>query len=189
MKKLVKILCIVVAALLLVGFGIHWGLKTWGKRNPVGNVVDAAYRSLFQKQSNPSVDEFKKLMGGMALGVCHPYDDPYNMSLLKGANIGWIRIDLPGDPPYEVDADGNPVPGPDGGLVETRWYKGFKERCRFYRENGFYDDLVKLIADGREKGFIRPVVETLFGCSAYINETIRLTEAGETDTSGASIFG
>ena len=155
MKKLVKILCIVVAALLLVGFGIHWGLKTWGKRNPVGNVVDAAYRSLFQKQSNPSVDEFKKLMGGMALGVCHPYDDPYNMSLLKGANIGWIRIDLPGDPPYEVDADGKPVPGPDGGLVETRWYKGFKERCRFYRENGlkvmavtpYPDDMLNVIGE------------------------------------------
>ena len=58
-----------------------------------------------------------------------------------------------------------------------------------FNVDGFYDDLVKLIADGKEKGFIRPVVETLFGCSADVDEVIRLTEAGETDTSGASISG
>ena len=64
-----------------------------------------------------------------------------------------------------------------------------KQPIVLFNVNGFYDDLVKLIADGREKGFIRPAVESLFGCSADADEVIRLTEAGETDTSGASIFG
>ncbi len=137
MNKLEKILCIILGAIILLGFGIHFCFKALGRSHPVWNVVDSAFRSYFHKDGDASTVELKKLLGGMALGVCHPYDDPYNLSLLKGANIGWVRFDLPGDPPYEVDSNGNPVPGPDGRPVETRWYRGFKERCRLYRDNGY----------------------------------------------------
>ena len=113
MNKPVRILCILMAAVLLLGCQSH-------SRNT----------------SNLSVTEFKDLMGGMALGVCHPYADPYNLSLLKEGNIGWIRIDLPWDGPFEVDSDGNPVLDEDGHAIETEDYRRFKEKCRFFRENG-----------------------------------------------------
>ena len=136
MKKLVKILCKALAILLLVGFGTHFILQILGKQNPVWSVADKAYQSFFHKTSNASVTEFKELMGGMALGVCHPYTDPYNLSLLKEGNIGWIRIDIPWNAPFEVDADGNPVLDGDGRPVETQRYLEFKEKCRFFRESG-----------------------------------------------------
>jgi hypothetical protein len=113
MKKPVRILCTALAAILLLG------VQSCSRNTP-----------------DPSVTEFKSLMGGMALGVCHPYDDPYNLSLLKEGNIGWIRIDIPWDGPIQVDADGNPVLDEDGRFIETGRYLEFKEKCRFFRENG-----------------------------------------------------
>ena len=99
MNKLSRIIGITLGAIIVAVFGIHFCLKALGRSHPVWNVVDAAARSYFHKDRNASTVELKKLLGGMALGVCHPYDDPYNLSLLKGANIGWVRFDIPGDPP------------------------------------------------------------------------------------------
>lgn len=136
MKKLVIILCKALAIILLLGFGVHWALQILGKQNPVWSVADKAYQSFFHKTSNPSVSEFKSIMGGMALGVCHPYTDPYNLSLLKEGNIGWIRIDIPSEVPFQVDSVGNPVLDEEGRIIETGRYRAFKEKCRFFRENG-----------------------------------------------------
>ncbi len=94
------------------------------------------FSSCSRDTSNPDVTEFKQMMGGMALGVCHPYDDPYNLSLLQEGNIGWIRIDIPWDSPYQIDSEGNPVLDEEGRVIETKRYLEFKEECRFFRENG-----------------------------------------------------
>ena len=58
-----------------------------------------------------------------------------------------------------------------------------------YNVNGFYDDLVRLIEDGAEKGFIRDITQYLFDCSSDEDEVIRMVEAGDVDTSGVSIYG
>ena len=58
-----------------------------------------------------------------------------------------------------------------------------------FNVNGFFDDLVRMLRDGAEKGFIRPVVESLYGCADTAQDAIRMIEAGEMDTSGASIYG
>jgi uncharacterized protein (TIGR00730 family) len=55
--------------------------------------------------------------------------------------------------------------------------------------NGFYNDLVRLLKDGVQKGFIRENVLPMIACTADIAEAVRLTEAGETDTSDAKIYG
>ena len=176
MKKLTKNLCIALAAILLAGFGIHFCLQLLGKSRPVWNVLDAACRSYFHKDRNAATAQFKDLLGGMALGVCHPYNDPYNLSLLEGAHIGWVRFDIPGDPPYEVDSDGFPVPGPDGLPVETVWYRRFKERCRIYRDRGFRvmaitpypDDMLDILG---EKEMFRS------GTPAFSDRFLRMAEA------------
>ena len=52
-------------------------------------------------------------------GVCHPSDD---IELIKGANIGWIRVDIP----FPFDKDGN----------ETDSYRAFKERAKRFADEG-----------------------------------------------------
>ena len=58
-----------------------------------------------------------------------------------------------------------------------------------FNVNGFYNDLVRLLEDGVQKGFIRANVLPMIACTENIEEAVRLTEAGATDTSGAKIYG
>ena len=58
-----------------------------------------------------------------------------------------------------------------------------------FNVNGFYDDFDKLIRDGAAKGFIRSDVLSLYACTGDVAEAARLAEAGDTDTSGAKIYG
>lgn len=115
--KSVKILLSALTAVLLAGLGL-------------------LCQSCSHPADDPEVAAFKELMGGMALGVCHPYDDPYNLSLLHEGNIGWIRIDIPWDGPFEMDADGKATLDGEGRVIETRRFREFKEKCRFFRDNG-----------------------------------------------------
>ena len=73
-------------------------------------------KSFFIKQSS---EETKKLRKDFILGVCHPNE---NYKLIREANIGWIRIDIP----YPYDKDGNISPH----------YESFKARCKGYVDNG-----------------------------------------------------
>lgn len=75
-------------------------------------------KSYFIKSSSEQTKEFRKKVGFIR-GVCHPTD---NYEQIKGANIGWIRIDIPF--PFEND-----------GTV-SQAYTDFKERCRKFQENG-----------------------------------------------------
>lgn len=56
---------------------------------------------------------------GFICGVCHPNED---YSLIKEANIGWIRIDIP----FPYNEDGS----------ETQSYKNFKARAKGYADEG-----------------------------------------------------
>lgn len=73
-------------------------------------------KSFFIKRSS---EETKKLRKDFILGVCHPNE---NYKLIREANIGWIRIDIP----YPYDKDGN---------ISVH-YEGFKARCKGYVDNG-----------------------------------------------------
>ena len=75
-------------------------------------------KSYFIKSSSPETIAFREKTGFIR-GVCHPTDD---FQQIKGANIGWIRIDIPF--PYEKDGSISPS------------YEGFKERCRRFQKNG-----------------------------------------------------
>ncbi len=101
----------------------------------IGPLLKNVVYSYQQPLTNSSVKEMKELLGGTALGVCHPEDDPYNVSLLGEANIGWVRFDI-SNLPYEIHADGTPVLGDDGKPVETASYKAFKARCKIYQDKG-----------------------------------------------------
>ncbi len=58
-----------------------------------------------------------------------------------------------------------------------------------YNINGFYDNLVRLIEEGDEKGFISTVVHSLYECTDDPDEVIRYIEAGDMDTGDAKIYG
>ncbi len=75
-------------------------------------------KSYFIKSSSPETVAFREKTGFIR-GVCHPTDD---FQQIKGANIGWIRIDIPF--PYEKDGSISPS------------YENFKERCRRFQKNG-----------------------------------------------------
>lgn len=75
-------------------------------------------KSYFIKSSSPESKNFREKVGFIR-GVCHPTDD---YEQIKGANIGWIRIDIPF--PYEKD-----------GSV-SKHYESFKERCVTFEKNG-----------------------------------------------------
>lgn len=75
-------------------------------------------KSYFIKKSSPEVKRFRE-KNGFLRGVCHPTE---NFEQIKGANIEWIRIDIPF--PYEKD----------GSISEA--YKSFKEKCKRFQNNG-----------------------------------------------------
>lgn len=75
-------------------------------------------RSYFIRSSSDETKRFREKIGFIR-GVCHPTDD---YSQIKGANIGWIRIDIPF--PYDND----------GKVSEA--YKSFKEKCLKFQNNG-----------------------------------------------------
>lgn len=67
-----------------------------------------------------STDETKAMRKrGFVCGVCHPDE---NFALLREANIGWARFDIP----FPFDADGN----------ESDGYRAFKKRAKSYADNG-----------------------------------------------------
>ena len=74
-------------------------------------------KSFFMKRSSPATRILRKQ--GFICGVCHPSDDH---AQIKGANIGWVRIDIP----YPYDEEGN----------LSRNYLDFKKWARTYKDNG-----------------------------------------------------
>ncbi len=101
----------------------------------IGPLLKNVVYSYQMPLTNSAVKEMKETIGGTALGVCHPEDDEYNVSLLGEANIGWVRFDI-SNLPYEVHADGTPVLNEQGKPVETASYKAFKARCKIYQDKG-----------------------------------------------------
>ncbi|MCQ2471039.1 MAG: hypothetical protein MJ147_03275 [Clostridia bacterium] len=87
---------------------IKYGLKYLPK-----NLV----KSFFIPSSNNETEAFRKK--GFICGVCHPNE---NYEQIKGANIGWVRFDIP----FPFDKDGN---------ISTH-YLSFKERALGYEQNG-----------------------------------------------------
>ena len=75
-------------------------------------------KSYFIKSSSEQTKRFREKVG-FVRGVCHPTDD---YEQIKGANIGWIRIDIPF--PYNTD----------GTVSEA--YLAFKQRCKAFQDNG-----------------------------------------------------
>ncbi len=75
-------------------------------------------RSYFIKESSDETRNFRE-QHGFIRGVCHPTE---NFEQIKGANIGWIRIDIP----FPFNSDG----------TESEAYRGFKEKCIRFQKNG-----------------------------------------------------
>ncbi|MBQ5970382.1 MAG: hypothetical protein IJL52_09800 [Clostridia bacterium] len=69
--------------------------------------------------ADPAVVAVKEATGGFMTGVCHPGT---NYKALKGANIGWIRVDIP----YPFNEDGSVSP----------YYKLWKKQMRAYKKHG-----------------------------------------------------
>ncbi len=101
----------------------------------IGPLLKNVVYSYQQPIANKSTRQMKQTLGGTALGVCHPEDDAYNISLLKEANIGWVRFDI-SNLPYEVNPDGTAKVDEDGNVIETNSYKAFKARCKKYVDQG-----------------------------------------------------
>ena len=76
-------------------------------------------KSVFIKKTSPEVERFKEKNGGFVRGVCHPGED---YSLLRDANIEWVRFDIP----YPYSSEGE--------LTES--YKSFKTHAAGFKENG-----------------------------------------------------
>lgn len=98
-------------------------------------------RSYFIRKSS---DETKRIRNelGFICGVCHPTE---NFRQIKGANIGWVRMDIPF--PFEKD-----------GTVSSS-YEGFKDKCRRFQNNGirvmavtpYPNDYIRYGADVRQE--------------------------------------
>ena len=69
--------------------------------------------------ADPAVVAVKEATGGFMTGICHPEPD---YKALKGANIGWIRVDIPY--PFELD-----------GTVSQRYIQ-WKREMRTYKKHG-----------------------------------------------------
>ncbi len=85
-----------------------------GLRYLPGNLL----KSYFIKKSSDETKKFREKVG-FVRGVCHPTED---FEQIKGANIGWIRIDIPF--PFEKD-----------GSVSAS-YEGFKAKCKRFQDKG-----------------------------------------------------
>lgn len=69
--------------------------------------------------ADPAVIAVKEATGGFMTGVCHPAPD---YKALKGANIGWIRVDIP----YPFNPDG----------TVSKIYQSWKKEMRAYKKHG-----------------------------------------------------
>jgi len=136
-RKLLKTLLIILFVILGLNGIIYVGLKVWQHKDKgdIPRVLESALVSFNKSTTNPYIEEFKKTIGGTALGVCHPEDDEYNISLLNEASITWVRFDIPSESPFVFDDDGNPILI-NGEYQLTNRYKAFKERCMIYQNKG-----------------------------------------------------
>lgn len=75
-------------------------------------------KSYFIRSSSKETKEIRNKVG-FVRGVCHPTE---NFEQIKGANIEWVRIDIP----FPFDKDGS----------VSKPYEGFKEKCRRFQNNG-----------------------------------------------------
>lgn len=96
-------------------------------------------KSYFIKGSSEETESFREKTGFIR-GVCHPTE---NFEQIKGANIGWVRIDIPF--PFESD-----------GVTVTKSYEGFKAKCKRFQDNG-----IKVMA-------VTPYPKEYFDCGADI---------------------
>ncbi len=76
-------------------------------------------KSYFTDSASEEAKECIKKAGGFICGVCHPSD---NYEQIKGANIGWVRTDIP----YPFMSDGS--------ISES--YINYKNRMSSFAENG-----------------------------------------------------
>ena len=76
-------------------------------------------KSYFTDSASLEAKECIRKAGGFICGVCHPSD---NYAQIKGANIGWVRTDIPY--PFECD----------GSISES--YTDYKKRMSEFAENG-----------------------------------------------------
>ncbi len=133
--RVLKVVLIVVAALLIfVDVAVAVYAKVDGGQF-IGPLLKNVVYSYQLPLSNSATRQMKETLGGTALGVCHPEDDAYNISLLGEANIGWVRFDI-SDLPYEVNPDGTAKLDANGNVIETHNYKEFKARCKLYVDQG-----------------------------------------------------
>jgi len=137
-KKIGKIVLITVISLGTVNVAASVGTSIWRDNGggDTAGAIKSALASLNKPLTNKKVEEFKKTMGGVATGICHPANDAYNVNLIKQANIGWVRFDLPSESPYEIDANGNAIKDKDGNYQLTNYYKAYKERCKIFKDAG-----------------------------------------------------
>ncbi len=106
-------------------------------------------KSYFIKSSSEETKAFREKVGFIR-GVCHPTE---NFGQIRGANIGWIRIDIPF--PFNKD----------GSIAEP--YKSFKEKCLRFQNNGikvmavtpYPNDYIEYGADIRTEEGTRKVKE------------------------------
>ncbi len=134
LKAVVIILVVLVSLVGIVDIGVAVFAEV-DEGQFIGPMLKHAVYSFQMPTSNSATKDMKEMLGGTALGVCHPEDDAYNVSLLEEANIGWVRFDI-SNLPYEVNPDGTPKKDENGNVIETGAYKEFKERCKIYQDKG-----------------------------------------------------
>ena len=74
---------------------------------------------LFTRPSDPAPAAVMEMTDGFITGICHPEEQ---FDLINGANIGWIREDIP----YPYGEDGELSP----------WYLSWKEEMQRYADHG-----------------------------------------------------
>jgi len=139
MRKIGKIFVIIIIVIAFLNLAVFAGLKIWQSKDEgeIPKVIESALVSFSRFDSNKAVKEFKETMGGVATGVCHPKNDAYNVSLLKEANIGWVRFDIPSETPYLIDEHGKAILDENGNYQLTNSYKAYKDRCKIFTDAGY----------------------------------------------------
>lgn len=134
--KVFKVIGIVLAS--IAGFCVlcHGSLMTWvrvAKDNDVPLFIHNGFKSIFFiDKETQEVKDFKTKIGGVMRGVCHPHKESETLKKIEAANINWVRFDIPGIIPFELDKNNNPIEK-DGEYVPNAFFKEFVEKCEYYK--------------------------------------------------------
>ena len=135
-RKALKIIGIVLAS--IAGFCVvcHGALMTWIRvtdNNDIPLFIHNGIKSLFFiDNENDEVKEFKTKVGGVMRGVCHPHDEPVTLQKMEEANINWVRYDLPGFSPIQLDENYDPIIV-DGEYVPSLTFVKFLEESEYFK--------------------------------------------------------